>query len=94
MYLLVDSGADISYLKSQKLSGTAEFEPKEKGRVKSVGGSVIETHGSTEAKTQGDIDIPFQFQLISQQVDLKGDGILGRTFSNKCRLKYVIRNDP
>jgi hypothetical protein len=41
LYLLVDSGADISLLKSQKLTGTAEFEPKEKVRVKSVEGSVI-----------------------------------------------------
>jgi hypothetical protein len=43
LYLLVDSGADVSLLKSKNLLGTAEFEPKEKIRIKSVDGSVIET---------------------------------------------------
>lgn len=46
LYFLVDSGADIiSLVKSQKLLGTVEFEPKNKVGVKSVEGSVIETHG-------------------------------------------------
>ena len=48
LHLLVDSGADISLLKSKTLLGTAEFEPSDRVRVKSVEGSVIETHGSTE----------------------------------------------
>ena len=26
------------------------------------------------------LEIPYSFQLVSQQVDLKGDGILGRDF--------------
>ena len=33
---LVDSGADISHVKSYKFLGTAEFEPKDRVRVKSV----------------------------------------------------------
>jgi hypothetical protein len=45
LYFLVDSGADISLVKSQKLLGTVEFEPKNKVRVKSAEGSVTETHG-------------------------------------------------
>ena len=81
LHFLVDSGADISLVKSYKLLGTAEFEPKDRVRVKSVEGYVIETHGSIETgiREKG-IDIPFQFQLVSKQVDLKGDGILGRDF--------------
>ena len=72
LYLLVDSGADISLLKSRNLLGSAEFEPKEKVRVKSVDGSVIETHGSIETKiTECDIEIPFCFQLVGKQIDLK-----------------------
>jgi hypothetical protein len=50
LHLLVDSGADISLLKSRRLLGTAEFEPRDRVRVKSVEGSVIETHGSIETK--------------------------------------------
>jgi len=81
LYFLVDSGADISLDKSYKLLGTAEFEPKFRVHVKSVEGSVTEIHGSIETRMwEGRIDIPFRFQLASQQVDVKGDGILGRDF--------------
>ena len=96
LHFLVDSGADISLVKSYKLLGTAEFEPNDRVRVKSVEGSVIETHGSIETRIrEGGIDIPFHFQLVSKQVDLKGDGILGRDFFlNQCRPEFVTRNDP
>ena len=50
LYLLVDSGADISLVKSEKLLGTAEFEPVDRVRVKSVEGSMIETRGSLETR--------------------------------------------
>jgi len=78
---LVDSGADINLVKSYKLLRTAEFESKDRVRVKRVEGSVIETHGSLETRIRkGGIDIPFRFQLVSQRVDLKGEGILGCYF--------------
>ena len=81
LYFLVDSGADISLVKSQRLIGTAEFEPKNRVRVKSVDGSILETHGSIETLIQEEgLDIPYSFQLVSHQVDLRGDGILGRDF--------------
>jgi hypothetical protein len=78
---MVDSRADISFVKIYKLLVTAEFEPTDRVRVKSVEGSVIETHDSIETRIrEGRIDIPFSFQLVSKQVDLEGDGILGRGF--------------
>jgi hypothetical protein len=50
-------------------------------RVKSVDGSILETHGSIETRIRADgLEIPYSFQLVSHQVDLKGDGILGRDF--------------
>jgi hypothetical protein len=59
LYFLVDSGADISLVKSYKVLGTAEFEPKDRVCVKSVEGSVIEIHGSIETRIrEGGIDIP------------------------------------
>jgi hypothetical protein len=80
LYFLVESGADISLVKSYKLLGIAEFEPKDRVRIKNVG-SAIETHGSIETRIrEGKIYIPFRFLLVSKQVDLKGDGILGRDF--------------
>ena len=81
LYFLVDSGADISLVKSQKLLGTTDFEPKDRVRVKGVDGSKLETHGSIEARIQvGGLEIPYSFQLVSHQIDLRGDGILGRDF--------------
>ena len=48
LYFLVDSGADISLIKSEKLLGTATFEPRDRVLVKSVNGAFIETHGRIE----------------------------------------------
>jgi len=93
LHLLVDSGADISLLRSRKLLGTAEFEPRYRVRVKSVEGSVIETHGSIETKIlEGSLQIPFRFQLVSKQADMLGDGILGRDFLQKMQAKLCYQN--
>jgi hypothetical protein len=60
---------------------TAEFEPKDRVRVKSIQQSVIETRGSIQTQIREEaIDIPFCFQVVSQQEDLKGDGMLGHDF--------------
>ena len=65
LQLLVDIGADISLLKSRRLLETAEFEPRDRVRVKIIEDSVIETHGSTETKLlEGSLQIPFRFQLV------------------------------
>ena len=93
LHLLVDSGADISLLKSKKLLGTTEFEPRERVRVKSVDGSVIETHGSIETQIlEGTVRIPFRFHLVSKQVDLLGDGILGRDFLKQMQAKICYQS--
>jgi len=93
LQLLVDSGADISLLKSRRLLGTAEFEPKDRVRVKSIEGSVIEIHGSIETKIlEGSLQIPFHFQLVTKQVDLLGDGILGRDFLKQMQAKLCYQS--
>ena len=95
LHFLVDSGTDISLVKSYKLLGTAEFDPKDRVRVKSVERSVVETHSSIETRMrEGGVDVPFQFQLVSKQVDLKGDGILGRDFLElmQARICYKERS--
>jgi len=77
----VDNGADISSVKSQKLLGTTEFEPRDRVQVKGVDGSTLETHGSIEARIQvGGLEIPYSFQLESHQIYLRGDEILSRDF--------------
>jgi len=93
LHLLVDSAADISLLKSRKLLGTAEFEPRDGVRAKSVEGSVIETRGSIETKIlEGFLQIPFRFQLVSKQVDLLGDEILGRDFLKQMQTKICYQS--
>jgi len=61
--------------------------------VKSVESSVIETHGSIETKIlEGSLQIPFCFQLVSKQVDLLGDGILGRDFLKQMQAKICYQS--
>jgi len=92
LYFLVDSGADISLVKRKKLLGTAEWEPRDRVRVKSVEGSMIETHGSLETQVlEGEVSIPYRLQLVSKQVDLKCDGILGREFLKAMRARICYR---
>ena len=91
---MVISGPDISLVKSEKLLGTAEFEARDRVRVKSVEGSIIETHGSLETRArEGEMSIPYRLQLVSKQVDLKGDGILGRDFLKAMRARVCYRED-
>ncbi len=93
LHFLVDSGADISLIKSEKLLGTATFEPRDRVRVKSVNGSIIETHGRIETQIlEAEVNIPYSFQLVSQQVDLKGDGILGRDFLKAMQARICYEN--
>jgi len=50
-------------------------------RVKGVDGSLIETHGRVETKIlESEISIPYRLELVSKQVDVRCDGILGRDF--------------
>ena len=91
LYFLVDSGADISLVKSKKLLGTVECEPKDRVRVKSIGGSTFETHGVIETRIKIDeLEIPYRFQLVSEQVDLKGDGVLGLDFLRQRKPAFAI----
>ena len=81
LLFLIDTGADISLIKGNKLIGTTEYDPGRKVRVKCVDGSPIETHGIVEARIEiGHSSIGHGFQLVNKQVDIPCDGILGRNF--------------
>jgi hypothetical protein len=89
---LLDSGADISLVKSQKLLSTAEYEPKDRVRVKGVEGSWIETHGSVKTKIlESETSIPYRLQLVNKQVDVRCDGILGRDFLQAMRASICYK---
>jgi hypothetical protein len=88
LLFLVDTGADVSLLKGNKLVGTTEFNPEGKIEVKCVDGSTIETHGIVEAKIRlGSKSITHSFQLVNKQVDIPCDGILGRDFFQRTGAK-------
>jgi hypothetical protein len=46
--LLVDTGADISIFKPDKLDKTKQFDPKGRVKVKGVSGSSIQTLGTVK----------------------------------------------
>jgi hypothetical protein len=50
LLFLLDTGAEVSVVKSQKLIGSTRFDPQRKIKLKSVDGSVVETNGLIEAK--------------------------------------------
>jgi hypothetical protein len=61
--------------------------------VKSVDGSVIETHGSIKTNIrEGNVEILIKFQLVSKQVYRKGEGILGQDFLHKMQAQICYRN--
>jgi hypothetical protein len=94
---LLDTGAEVSVIKSQKLIGDTRFDPRQKVKLKSVDGAVVETYGQIEAKiTEGNLKIPIRFQLVNRQLDIEEDGILGRDFllETKAQICYKKKGLP
>ena len=85
LLLLVDTGADISILKPDKLDKTKQFDPEGRVKVKGVSGFSIQTLGTVQATIyEGAVKIPFTFQLVGKQVDISCDGIVGRDFLTRA----------
>jgi hypothetical protein len=83
----------VPVISSKKLIGTTEFNPQQKIRLKSVDGSIVEMHSLLKAQVQeGKVEIPIEFQLIIEQVDLEGDGILGKDFLQKMKAQIRYEN--
>jgi len=92
LLFLIDTGADVSLLKGDKVIGSTEYDPEGKVKVKGVDGSPIETHGVLEAKIElHDSSIAHSFQLVNRQVDIPCDGILGRDFFATRESKDLLR---
>jgi hypothetical protein len=93
LLFLIDTGADISLLKRNKLIGTTKCDPKKKVKVKCIGGSPMETHGILEVRIElGNSSIVHDFQLVNKQVDIPCDGILGRDFLQCTRAKVCYES--
>ena len=63
---MVDTGADVSLIKVSRLIGTTEFNPDAKVKVKCVGGSPIETHGTIDANIEVGGELIAQFSVGQQ----------------------------
>jgi hypothetical protein len=93
LFFLLNTGADVSVINSKKLISTTEFEPQQKVRLKCVDGSIVETHGLVKAQVlEGNMSIPMELQLVSKQVDLEGDGILGKDFLQQMKAQICYKN--
>jgi hypothetical protein len=93
LLLLLDTGAEVSVVKSHKLIGSTRFDPQQAVKLKSVDGSIVETHEVVNANIrEGELEIPMQFQLINKQVDIEGDGILGKDFLQNMKAQICYGN--
>jgi predicted aspartyl protease len=87
---LLDTGADICLIKSTELLGTTEFNPKQRVKVKSVDGSIVETHGVVKICAHEGNQI---FHLVNNQVELVCDGIVGRDFLQHTGAKVCYNSN-
>ena len=93
LLFLVDTGADISLLKAEKLVGSTGVDPLRKERVKGVNGAPIETYGIVTASVKlRNSSIPHEFHLVNGQVDIPCDGILGRDFLQLANAKICYES--
>jgi hypothetical protein len=75
----VNIGADISLLKPNNLDKPRKFDPDARVKVKTIDGPIIETVVTVRTTVNAYfLKIPFPFQLVSRQVDIPCDEILGR----------------
>lgn len=62
----MDTGANASILKCNKIKGTLEFEPANSVKIKGVNGGIMQIQGTIDVQIkEGGIDIPFTFQLVT-----------------------------
>ena len=93
LLFLIDTGADVSLPKGNKLIGTTEYDPEKKVKVKCVGGSPMETRGILETRVElSNSSIVHYFQLVNKQVGIPCDGILGRDFLQCTRAKVCYES--
>jgi hypothetical protein len=78
-------------LKGENLIGSTGYDPECKVRVKSVSGSLIETHGAKEAEINlENSSITHEFQLVNKHRDIPCDQILGRDFFQNTKSATML----
>jgi len=93
LLFLIDTGADISLLKGNKLIGTTEYDTEKGVKLKCVDGSPMENHGVLEAQIElHNSSVVHGIQLVNKQVDIPCDGILGRDFLQHAKAKVCYES--
>lgn len=93
---LVDSGATISTIKKHVLRGNTHFSDTDICTIRGVGSGTISTLSTASANISVyDYTIKHNFQIVSTEFPVPGDGILGLDFlkKNNCRIDYQHDGD-
>lgn len=89
---IVDSGADISIFKREKILPNQRIDVNKKFNINGITNKTIETIAETETCliTEGNLSIVHNFQIVSDDFPIPTDGILGRDFLVKfrCTIDY------
>lgn len=90
--LLVDSGAELSIFKTNKVSRTPVINYDAKCTITGINNLPLETIGSvlTKIYLPNNVTIDHTFQLVDSTFPIPTDGILGRDFLSKfrCTVNY------
>ena len=89
---IVDSGADVSIFKGEKILPNQRINVNKKFRINGITNTVIETIAETETAliTDSNHVIVHSFQIVDDNFPIPTDGILGRDFlvKFKCTIDY------
>lgn len=90
--LIVDSGADISLFKINKVRPDRIVNIAKKNKLTRISDKTIETLASTDTEIffENGLKVKHSFQLVSKNFPIQTDGILGRDFltTNRCKIDY------
>lgn len=89
---IVDSGADISIFKSEKILPNQRIDVNKKFKINGITNKTIETIAETETYlvTDEGLTLVHNFQIVQNDFPIPTDGILGRDFlvKYKCTINY------
>lgn len=89
---IVDSGADISIFKGEKILQNQRIDVSKKYKINGITNSTIETIAEIETAliTDNNLSILHTFQIVDNNFPIPTDGILGRDFlvKFKCTIDY------
>lgn len=89
LILLVDTGAEVSILKPDKINPNQIIDTNEKCTITGINNHTVDTFGTiiTSVNVNSQNEITHKFQIVHQEFPIATDGILGRDFFYKISLQ-------